>query len=64
MNTAQLVFEDMVRGGATGSDVTVINMSHVTEAALTGSDRVRMCNHYILYYYNSSTKCVTAHDRK
>ena len=34
MNTAQLVFEDMVRGGATGSDVTVSNISHVTGSGL------------------------------
>ena len=36
MDTAQLVFADVVRGGATGSDVTVSDISHVT-----GSDRDR-----------------------
>ena len=66
MGTAQIVFADVVRCGATGSDVTVSDVSHVTGSGLTGSYRVRMLNHYMLYYYynSSSTTCVTAHDRR
>jgi len=62
MGTAQVIFEE------DPEDLTIAHAQpEMTspEAALTGShgsDRVRMHNRYILYYYYS-TKCVIAHDR-
>ena len=68
MGTDKTAFVEVVRGGATGSDV---NGSHVAGSDVTGSgpdqkwSRALAQPFPVLFsYYSSSTKCVIAHDRQ
>ena len=47
MGTAQATFAEVVRGGATGSDITG---SNVTGSRVTGSDRVHMRNRFPRFF--------------